>query len=85
MGEDEEDTAEAFAKRMQMEDKLSELEELARQKEAIHQDKERIENELQRKEQLLQIEAQEKSSLEKLIKDMEQKLVQGGMALETKE
>ena len=30
MGEDEEDTAEAFAKRMQMGDKLSELEELAR-------------------------------------------------------
>jgi len=34
---------------------------------------------------LLQIEAQEKSSLEKLIKDMEQKLVKGGMVLESKE
>lgn len=54
-----------------MEDKLGELEELARQKEAIHMDKERIENELQRKEQLLQIEAQEKMSLEMLIKEME--------------
>jgi hypothetical protein len=36
MGEELEDTADAFAKRMQMEDKLSELEELARQKEAIN-------------------------------------------------
>jgi hypothetical protein len=36
MGEELEDTADAFSKRMQMEDKLSELEELARQKEAIN-------------------------------------------------
>ena len=35
---------------MQMEDKLTELEELERQKQALNQDKERIENELQRKE-----------------------------------
>jgi kinesin family protein 3/17 len=40
---------------------------------------------LQRKEQLLQLEAQEKTSLEKLIKEMEQQLVSGGMALQSKE
>jgi hypothetical protein len=68
-----------------MEDKLQALEELSRAKEALNQDKERIENELYLKEQLLQIEAQEKSSLERLIKDMEQKLMNGGKALESKE
>jgi hypothetical protein len=68
-----------------MEEKLQALEELSRAKEALNQDKERIENELYLKEQLLQIEAQEKSSLERLIKDMEQKLMSGGKALESKE
>jgi hypothetical protein len=54
------------------------LEELTRQKENLDADKQRIANELQEKEQLLRQEAEEKSSLEKMIRDMEQKLVIGG-------
>lgn len=61
------------------------LEELTRQKENLDADKQRIANELQEKEQLLRQEAEEKSSLEKMIRDMEQKLVIGGQALEDQE
>lgn len=68
-----------------MEDKLKELEDLSKLKESLHQDKQRIANELHHKEELLRIEAQEKNSLEKLIKDMEQKLVVGGMVIQDKE
>ncbi len=41
--------------------------------------------ELQQKEQLLQKEAEEKVSLEHMIREMERKLVSGGQALEEQE
>ena len=69
-----------------MQGKLRELEEMARlQKESLDADKQRIENELQQKEAMLRQEAEEKNSLEQVIKMMELKLVSGGQALEDQE
>ena len=64
---------------------MKQLEELARQKDTIDQDKQRIANELEQKDAMLRQEAQEKMSLEQMIREMEHKLVSGGQALEDKQ
>lgn len=69
-GSDDDDEAAAQKQR--------ELEEIMKQKETLDQDKQRIADELMQKEQLLQREAEEKMTLEDRIREMEQKLVNGG-------
>ncbi len=66
-------------------EKLQEIENLEKEKNNINLEKERIEDQLKEQEEKLQIEQEEKSKLAELIQEMENKVVQGGQALEEKE
>ena len=82
---EEEEEVEEDSRHVMFQEKLKALENLEIEKQYLHADKERIQGELSKKEDLLRIEAQEKTNLEQLIKEMEHKLVNGGQALEERE
>jgi hypothetical protein len=61
------------------------LAKIEKEKMVLNQDKERIEKELRKKEDILNNEKNEKAQLSNLIRELEEKLVHGGRALEDKD
>lgn len=64
---------------------MKEIEGLQQEKQNINAEREKIESELNKKAELLAIEQREKESLEAMLKQLEQKLVQGGEVMEERE